>query len=215
MWSKSEAEERIFAVMFVYESNLIENINVSYETIFQKYGFDANNNFGHIGALVSADLAAFAKSCLLTEKMIKDWQKLIIQEQNSWSLDPEAIIHEKDIGKYRGRGKMFVGGKRCVVPFEAVSGCMKNLIEEINFFQQLSNKLKEDDIVKKIADFHFDFLWIHPFVDGNGRTSRILTWYLFKYFNLKPFIFTNADKLETYYKAFDGMREYFAQKSAL
>ena len=65
----------------------------------------------------------------------------------------------------------------------------------------------------RIAEFHFEFLWIHPFVDGNGRTARILTWYLFKYFELKPFIFTSDDKHETYYRAFDGMREYFTQKS--
>lgn len=30
------------------------------------------------------------------------------------------------------------------------------------------------DFIKQVADFHFDLLKIHPFSDGNGRTSRIL-----------------------------------------
>jgi len=210
MGTKIEPEELIFATKFIYESNLIENINIPFEEIWKKWRQIPIS--GHLGALALATVDAGQKK-LLTEQMICEWQKLIIQEQNSWTIIHEKFVPENEIGQYRSGGLMLVGEKRCV-PSEAVPICMKSLIEEIGWFTKNSWNSKRE-VVKKIADLHFDFLWIHPFVDGNGRTSRILAWYLFKYFDLKPFIFTSADKHETYYKAFDGMREYFMQKSAL
>ncbi len=54
-----------------------------------------------------------------------------------------------------------------------------NISEE---FQKLSNTFKNilleeniDEYIKKTARFYFDFLLLHPFSDGNGRTARILT----------------------------------------
>lgn len=48
-------------------------------------------------------------------------------------------------------------------------------------FEELSKEYDEvmkepnkEAFIRKCADFHFDFLRVHPFPDGNGRTSRIL-----------------------------------------
>ena len=141
--------------------------------------------------------------------MICRWQKLIIREQNSLQIFSEKLIDEREMGKYRECG-VSVGSRSCV-PAPAVPICMKQLINEISYFQGQIGLVGKNEIVKRVADFHFEFLWIHPFVDGNGRTARIMTWYLFEFFGLKPFLFTSADKHETYYKAFEGMREYFFQ----
>jgi len=210
MRTRKESDELIFATQFVYESNLIENINIPFEEIWKKWGQTPIR--GHLGALALATFDASQKKTL-TEQMICEWQKLIIQEQNSWTFISDKIIPENEVGQYRPDGLMLVGEKRCV-PSQAVPMCMENLVEEISWFTK-NNWDSKKEVVKKIADLHFDLLWIHPFVDGNGRTSRILAWYLFKYFGIKPFIFTNVDKHETYYRVFDGMREYFMQKSAL
>jgi Fic family protein len=67
-----------------------------------------------------------------------------------------------------------------------------------------------------IAEFHYEFEMIHPFVDGNGRTGRILVFYLLLYFNKKPFIFYNSEKTE-YFISFkigdpECLKEYFIKK---
>lgn len=209
MRTREESEKLELAAKFIYESNLIENITTPFDKIWREW--TKNPLTGHVAALSLATSEA-KMSNKLTEKMLCEWQKLIIQEQNSTTTNVEKIIPECETGYYRRSGKMFVADKLCVVPAQAVSNCMEQLLEETNYLQRNLAK-PEEEIIKKIADFHFDFLWIHPFVDGNGRTARIMTWYLFSYFDIKPFIFSSNDKHETYYKAFDGMRDYFLSKS--
>lgn len=207
MRTNAETQELLFQTKFIYESNLIENIDTPFNEIWIEW--TKNPPKGHVGALAHANSNAFHKKHL-TELMICTWQDLIIREQNSVTTNTSKILLEIEIGRYR-TGKVWVGGRLCIPP-QAVPICMKQLVEEVNNFQKNPPNSNED-IIQGIADFHFEFLWIHPFADGNGRTSRILAWYLFKFFELKPFIFTSADKHETYYKAFEGMREYFMQKS--
>jgi Fic family protein len=43
--------------------------------------------------------------------------------------------------------------------------------------------VKDIEIVKLAADTHFNFVNIHPFGDGNGRTSRLLMNYIQLYHN--------------------------------
>lgn len=50
---------------------------------------------------------------------------------------------------------------------------MNELVDFVN-----SESFKEGDVLENIAKFHADFIKIHPFRDGNGRTVRLLTNYL-------------------------------------
>ena len=63
------------------------------------------------------------------------------------------------------------------------------------------------DIFIRIAVFHYLFGYIHPFYDGNGRTSRFISSYLLSR-QLNPLIgyrlsYTVKENISKYYKAFD------------
>jgi Fic family protein len=62
------------------------------------------------------------------------------------------------------------------------------------------------EIINKAADIHFDFVSIHPFYDGNGRTARLLMNYVMQCNNL-PFINLNREDKTEYIKALKMTRE--------
>jgi Fic family protein len=55
---------------------------------------------------------------------------------------------------------------------------LRKIIEEFNHRWELSTKYAEYSRFLLIAEFILDFLAIHPFADGNGRTARLLSTYL-------------------------------------
>lgn len=52
----------------------------------------------------------------------------------------------------------------------------------------------ELDIVELAAGFHYRFVRIHPFDDGNGRMARLLMNYILLKHNMPPVIIKSADK---------------------
>ena len=79
----------------------------------------------------------------------------------------------------------------------------------IETFEQSLLVLNNDDIdiFVRIAVFHYLFGYIHPFYDGNGRTSRFISSYLLSR-QLTPLIgfrlsYTIKENISKYYKAFE------------
>lgn len=79
----------------------------------------------------------------------------------------------------------------------------------IETFEQSLSVLNDNeiDIFIRIAVFHYLFGYIHPFYDGNGRTSRFISSYLLSE-QLTPLIgfrlsYTIKENISKYYKAFD------------
>lgn len=78
----------------------------------------------------------------------------------------------------------------------------------IEALQKAINLLQNDDILPliRIGIFHYLFGYIHPFYDGNGRTSRFISSYLLTKC-LQPIIgfrisYTIKENLKSYYEAF-------------
>lgn len=94
---------------------------------------------------------------LLTEWQIKNIHRLILKS-----------IDEDYAGIYR-KEKVIISGAGHVPPEPIVlSQEMEKLLDRYN------NKIKNLHPVERAAKLHTDFVKIHPFIDGNGRTARLL-----------------------------------------
>lgn len=83
-----------------------------------------------------------------------------------------------------------IGGELAPSPWNA-QAIVSNLLLDLNEFP-----LNLDPIVG-----HIRFEHAHPFIDGNGRTGRMLLWWHQIKTGQKPTLFKNKDK-ETYYELF-------------
>ena len=67
-------------------------------------------------------------------------------------------------------------------------------------FKEIMNEKDDEKFVRKCADFHFNFLKVHPFSDGNGRTARILLTTLLASRNIFfPSLYTEYSGKEEFY----------------
>ena len=58
---------------------------------------------------------------------------------------------------------------------EFVPQAMKLYSKDMADFLEHSSKMSDEEYIKQVAKFHFRFVRIHPFIDGNGRTARAIT----------------------------------------
>lgn len=97
------------------------------------------------------------------------------------------------VGKYKTVPN-YVGNRVTAAP-EEVSGLISELMRSVD---------ENDMNLKDIVDFHCRYEHIHPFIDGNGRTGRLLMFRQCLKNNVPLFIVEFASRLR-YYK---GLSEY-------
>lgn len=139
----------------------------------------------------------------ISEKRIKDIHKAIMFEDNSelatqigqWKKDPNEIIGYKN--------EKILFSQPADVKDEIHSLLNKTNAELDKFF---SDKTTVHPI-QLAAQFHIDYVSIHPFYDGNGRTSRILTNILLMACGY-PIIVIKDDHKKAYYKLLGDIQAY-------
>lgn len=93
----------------------------------------------------------------ITEAMICNIHRLFYQQ-----------IDVEKAGEYRKVPVFISGSKFAVAPVAEISKRMKQLVQ---WYNNNENKLHP---VVLATEFHKRFVFIHPFVDGNGRVARLL-----------------------------------------
>jgi Fic family protein len=79
-----------------------------------------------------------------------------------------AKIDKDNSGTYRKTDVIITGSKHIPPAFYEVAGKMADFI---NKYKKDKEKYHPVELATRV---HYDFVHIHPFIDGNGRTSRLL-----------------------------------------
>ena len=88
--------------------------------------------------------------------------------------------------------------------FEKVEGLTQNMVAQI--MEIAKGNLTPIDQIKLSFDAHFMLFSIHPFCDGNARTSRLLMNYIQAYYNL-PLSIVHYEAKAAYLQAIIDTRE--------
>ena len=120
----------------------------------------------------------------LTEGVIKDIHSLVLMND----------VENK--GKYRSVPVTIVGAVHTPPQPYDVPVQMSELISDYENMKQGKH------IIEAIAEFHLRFEGIHPFIDGNGRTGRLILNLELVKAGLLPINIKFADR-RTYYDCFD------------
>ena len=186
-----------FTVEYTYNSNAIEGNTLTLRetdmvlsglTIAQKPLKD------HIEAVGHKEAFEFIQGLIkdqvpLSESIIKQIHYLVLADKKD------------DRGVYRRVPVRIMGAKHEPVQPYLIQPKMEQLLESyIN---------STEHIIPRLARFHIEFEGIHPFIDGNGRTGRLLVNMELMKAGYPPIDIKFSDRV-AYYKAFD---EYYEKNN--
>lgn len=155
-----------YRVRFTYHSNAIEgNTLTIYETkavledgitIGGKTMREHLETLGHSYALDYLEHLVQQKK-FLTEQTLKELHNIILRD-----------IDRVNAGTYRKVNVLISGATHVPPPATVIQSMMED------FFEWYRSTAQSLHPVERAARVHSDFVNIHPFIDGNGRTARII-----------------------------------------
>lgn len=144
----------------------------------------------------------------LSERRIKDIHRGIMHEE-----DP---VEKKKIGEWKTKNNEIInnkGEKYTFTEWELIPEKMHDLLNRVNAsIDAIQSKQKEAPHPIDVAlEFHLEYLEIHPFYDGNGRTARILTNLILISLGYTPFWISKSER-DVYYNYISDIQGYGGKK---
>ena len=184
-----------FVVEYTYNSNAIEGNTLTLretDMVLQGLTIDQKPLKDHMEAVGHKEAFEFVQDLVkeqvpLTENIIKQIHYLVLMDKKD------------DRGVYRRVPVRIMGAKHEPVQPYLIQPKMEQLLE--------SYRNSTEHIIPRLARFHIEFEGIHPFIDGNGRTGRLLVNLELMKAGYPPIDIKFTDRV-VYYKAFD---EYYGK----
>jgi excisionase family DNA binding protein len=179
-----------FVVEYTYNSNAIEGNTLTLretDLVLRGLTIDKKPLKDHIEAVGHKEAFTFVSELVknkepMSERIIKQIHYLVLADKM------------EDRGVYRKVPVRIMGAQHEPVQPYLIASKMEQLLYD---FAE-----SEDHIVTKLARFHIDFEGIHPFIDGNGRTGRLLVNLELMKEGFPPIDIKFTDRI-SYYNAFD------------
>ena len=180
-----------FMIEYTYNSNAIEGNTLTLretDMVLRGLTIDQKPLKDHMEAVGHKDAFYFVVDLVkekaeLTEYVIKQIHSLVLADK------------PKDKGTYRKVPVRILGAHHEPVQPYLIEPKMNELLQ--NFKNDNTN------IAEKLALFHINFEGIHPFIDGNGRTGRLLVNLELMKAGYPPIDIKFTDR-KRYYDAFDS-----------
>lgn len=132
----------------------------------------------------------------LTENFIRELHTLLLKE--SYEVDaitPDGKPTKKrvKVGSYKTTENHVKTKTGEIFRFATPEETPAKMTDLMNWFNEKRNDKNVNPILLA-AEFHYRFIRIHPFDDGNGRTARILMNFILMQFGYPPAIIKTEDK---------------------
>lgn len=179
-----------FLTEYTYNSNAIEGNTLTLretDMVLRGLTIDQKSLKEHLEVIGHKEAFDYVRQLVsehvpISEKVIKDIHYLVLADK------------KEDRGIYRRVPVRIMGAAHEPVQPYLIIPKMEELLEQY--------KNSKEDIVTKLARFHIEFESIHPFIDGNGRTGRLLVNLELMKAGYPPIDIKFTDRLK-YYEAFD------------
>lgn len=143
----------------------------------------------HFEVINHKEAIEFLEDLVSQKQQLSEWQVKSIDQLVLKNIDTE------NAGRYRQENVVIAGAEHIPPDFLKVPEAMESLLRG-------SHTTTDEHAIQRAARLHVDFVGIHPFVDGNGRTSRLLMNFELMRFGYLPVIIPVTQRLR-YYEALD------------
>jgi Fic family protein len=176
------------ALEWTYHSNAIEgNTLTLHETKVVLEGITVGGKSlrEHFEATNHRDAILYVEELVAKNESLSEWQ---IRNVHSLVLKG---IDDGEAGRYRQENVVIAGASTTPPDFLHLPEEMASLVERHGKVQSLHP-------IARAAELHTRFVKIHPFVDGNGRTARLLLNFELMKAGYPPAIIRKEDRLANY-----------------